>query len=165
MLPMQKFPFRIQAMSALEGFISSYGKEVGLSSLALNEQGMCALGFDDKINVDIVDRSDQDQIVLLAKIGSVPADGKESLYEMLLAGNAFGSETAGAAIGVNKNDGAIVLSYILVESMLSYDLFKIILSNFVDIAETWIDKIAAFAPEVSGGTEGSFVPEFAQMRI
>ena len=37
-------------------YIVNYGKEVGLSDLKLNEDGICSLSFDEKLNVVIVYR-------------------------------------------------------------------------------------------------------------
>jgi len=35
-------------MSEIPDFVTSYGKEIGLTALALNDDGVCALTFDEK---------------------------------------------------------------------------------------------------------------------
>ena len=37
----------------ISNFIKNYGKEVGLPNLCLNNENICSLNFDDKINIDI----------------------------------------------------------------------------------------------------------------
>ena len=52
-------------MADFTNYISSYGKEVGLPSLALNEQGVCSLTFDGKINVFLRLLSAISQVVIV----------------------------------------------------------------------------------------------------
>jgi hypothetical protein len=146
--------------SVVSGFIPAYGNEIGLDSLALDDGGICALAFDGKINVNIVFREAQDQLFYVSRLGGLPAENPEEFYKNLLKANAFGSETAGAAIGIDEGDGTVVLSYVLISSTLSYDLFKVTLGNFVDLAEVWINKLEGsdwssdtFNSSGSGGTE------------
>jgi len=150
-------------MSGIPDFVTAYGKEIGLTALALNEEGICALTFDEKINVDILYRKEQDQLIFISKVGNLPIEGKEAFYMQLLKGNAFGTETAGASLGIDEEENAVILSYVLIASMLNYDLFKTVLGNFVDLAEEWLGKTENFSsnaigPAVSTGADALGVP-------
>ncbi|MDR0393047.1 MAG: type III secretion system chaperone [Puniceicoccales bacterium] len=122
-------------------FIAAYGKEVGLPDLRLNEDNLCSLNFDSKINVDIVFRKEQDQCIFASKIGVIPLENKETFFKELLKANAFGIETAGASLGVDEENDSIVLSYIFITQSFVYELFKTVLNNFVDLVEKWMQKL------------------------
>jgi hypothetical protein len=122
-------------------FIAIYGKEVGLPDLRLNEDSICSLNFDSKINVDIVFRKEQDQCIFASKIGVIPLENKEVFFKELLKANAFGIETAGASLGIDEENNSIVFSYIFITQSFVYDLFKTVLNNFVDLVEKWMQKL------------------------
>ncbi len=122
-------------------YIVSYGKEIGIPSLKLNEDGICSLCFDSKINVDIVYRKDLDQCILASPLGEIPAENQESFFKQLLIENAFGIANAGAVIGIDENENKVVMSYTLIASLFSLDLFKTVLGNFVNMVEEWQNKL------------------------
>lgn len=127
-------------MSDCEDFIKMYGKEIGLADLSLNDDGVCSLTFDKKINVDIVYRKEFDQLAFVSSVCVLPPEGKEHFYLELLKSNAFGFELAGCSLGVDAEKGNVILSYVLISSIITYDLFKAVLANFVDLSEEWINK-------------------------
>jgi hypothetical protein len=130
-------------------YIVNYGKEVGLSDLKLNEDGICSLSFDEKLNVDIVYRKEQEQVIFAAPIGDIPVEGQESFFRQLLISNAFGIENAGAVLGIEDDENRVVLSYMFISSTFSFDLFKTVLANFVDLVEDWQEKIKTIETEIS----------------
>ena len=127
-------------MADFTNYISSYGKEVGLPNLTLNEQGVCSLTFDGKINVDIVYKHDQDQCIFAAPICDLPSGNCEEFFKKLLISNCFGTENGGAILGIEKEEDRVVLSYLFIASTFSFELFKTVLNNFVNLVEEWIDK-------------------------
>ena len=140
-------------------YIVNYGKEVGLSDLRLNEDGICSLSFDEKLNVDIVYRKEQEQVIFAAPIGDIPAEGQESFFRQLLISNAFGIENAGAILGIEEDENRVVLCYMFISSTFSFDLFKTVLANFVDLVEVWQEKIKTIESESSSfSSEGYSVP-------
>lgn len=130
-------------------YIVNYGKEVGITDLKLNDDGICSLSFDEKLNVDIVYRKEQEQVIFAAPIGDIPPEGQESFFKQLLIANAFGIENAGAVLGIEEDENRVVLSYMFISSTFSFDLFKTVLANFVDLVEVWQEKIKDIAPESS----------------
>ncbi|MFQ6723496.1 MAG: type III secretion system chaperone [Opitutales bacterium] len=140
-------------------YIVNYGKEVGLSDLKLNEDGICSLSFDEKLNVDIVYRKEQEQVIFAAPIGDIPAEGQEGFFKQLLIANAFGIENAGAVLGIEEDENRVVLSYMFISSTFSFDLFKTVLANFVDLVEVWQEKIKTIESESSSfSSEGYSAP-------
>ena len=140
-------------------YIVNYGKEMGLPDLKLNEDGICSLSFDEKINVDIFYRKEQEQVIFAAPIGDVPSEGQESFFRQLLIANAFGIENAGAVLGIEKDENRVILSYMFISSTFSFDLFKTVLANFVDLVEAWQEKIKTIETESSSfSSEGYTMP-------
>lgn len=144
-------------MADVNSFLEVYGKEVGLPNLKFGENSVCSLIFDSTINVDIAYREDQDQCIFAAKIGDIPVEGKEVLYESLLKANAFGMDTAGASLGIDEENNSIVLSFVFLTQSFSYDLFKTVLNNFVDLVEDWTKKYEELlsASQMAGGSSGA----------
>ena len=147
-------------MIDFSSYITNYGREVGLPNLKLNENGVCSLNFDSKINVDIVYNKDNDQCFFASPIGTVPADGREEFYRQLLVSNAF---------GIEEEEERVVLSYTFIASTFSFELFKTVLGNFVTMVENWMGKYENLCrvSASSGSTdEGAAVPNaFAYTRI
>lgn len=133
-------------------YVVNYGKEVGIADLKLNEAGVCSLKFDKKIDVDIVYRKEQEQVILASPIGDIPPEGQEEFFKRLLITNAFGIENAGAILGIEEEENRIVLSYMFISSTFSFDLFKTVLANFVDLIEIWQEKIKTLASESSSAS-------------
>ncbi len=131
-------------------YIVNYGKEVGIADLKLNEAGVCSLKFDEQLDVDIIYRKEQEQVILASPIGDIPPEGREEFFKQLLIANAFGLENAGAILGIEEQENRIVLSYMFISSIFSFDLFKTVLANFVDLVEFWQEKIKTIASENSG---------------
>ncbi len=130
-------------------YIANYGKEIGLPDLKLNEDGICSLSFDEKLNVDIVYRKDEEQVIFASPIGNIPAEGQENFFKQLLIANAFGIENAGAILGIEEDENRVVLSYMFISSTFSFELFKTVLANFVDLVEAWQEKLETMGSESS----------------
>ena len=140
-------------------YIVNYGKEIGLPNLKLNEDGICSLSFDEKFNIDIVFRKEQEQVIFAAPIGDIPAEGQENFFKQLLISNAFGIENAGAILGIEEEENRVILSYVFISSTFSFDLFKTVLANFVDLVEAWQEKIETMRSENSNiSFEGYSMP-------
>ena len=60
---------------------------------------------------------------------------KEEFYKKLLIDNSFGSENGGAVLSIDNKKNSIVLSFTFIVSTFSFELFKIVLNNFVTIVE------------------------------
>lgn len=158
-------------MIDFSNYIQNYGKEVGLPNLKLNENGVCSLNFDGKINVDIVYNKDNDQCFFASPIGTVPVDGREEFYKQLLLSNAFGIENGGAVLGIEEEEDRVVLSYTFIASTFSFELFKTVLGNFVTMVENWMGKYETLcrvsaSSGSSGQDEAAVMPQaFAYARI
>jgi hypothetical protein len=140
-------------MVDIPNYLESYGKEVGLPNLKFNEQSICSLCFDAKISVDIVYRKEQDQCIFAAPIIDLPSQGQGELLKKIMIENVFGMATAGCVFGIEKDCERIVVSYTFIASTFTFDLFKTVLGNFVDIVEEWQKKCEDM--QLSSSSSGS----------
>lgn len=140
-------------MVDIPNYLESYGKEVGLPNLKFNEQSICSLCFDAKISVDIVYRKEQDQCIFAAPIIDLPSQGQGELLKKIMIENVFGMATAGCAFGIEEDRERIVVSYTFIASTFTFDLFKTVLGNFVDIVEEWQKKCEDM--QLSSSSSGS----------
>lgn len=124
-------------MADFASYITKYGQSVGLSELKLNEAGICSLIFDSKIAIDIIYHKDADQCVFVSVVGTLPSKNQEECFKQLLIANAYGTENKGANIGIEEAENRIILSYVFIPSIVSFDLFKTLLGNFVTLTEKW----------------------------
>lgn len=127
-------------MVDIPNYLESYGKEVGLPNLKFNEQNICSLCFDSKINIDVVYRKEQDQCIFAAPIIDLPSQGQGELLKKIMIENVFGMATAGCVFGIEEDRQRIVISYTFIASTFTFDLFKTVLGNFVDVVEEWQQK-------------------------
>lgn len=127
-------------MVDIPNYLENYGKEVGLPNLKFNEQNICSLCFDSKINIDIVYRKEQDQCIFAAPIIDLPSQGQGELLKKIMIENVFGMATAGCCFGIEEDRERIVVSYTFIASTFTFDLFKTVLGNFVDVVEEWQKK-------------------------
>ena len=118
-------------------YIPRYGKEIGLPYLKFDNNGICSLQFDAKINVLIVYNKEKNQCLFTSPIGPIPSETREEFLKKILISNAFGIENGGAILGIDEDSYQLVLSFIFVASTFSFELFKTVISNFVTMVENW----------------------------
>ncbi len=137
-------------------YLTIYGKEIGLPNLKFNDQGICSLNFNSSVDIDIVYQKDIDQCIFAAPIIDIPATGQEELFRRILTENVFGIATAGATFGIEEEKNRIVLSYTFITSTFSFDLFKTVLGNFVDLVEDWKKKCEEFLTDYDSQGTGPY---------
>ena len=142
-------------MVEFSDFIASYGQDVGISDLKLNEQGVCSLNFDSKVNVDIVFKQDQDQCIFASNLGEIPTDNLENFFRELLKANVFGISTAGTTIGIDEGTNMVVLSFTFITQSFTFDLFKTVLDNSVSLVDEWTQKVENLKTSHSNGVTSS----------
>ena len=108
----------------ISNFIKNYGKEVGLPNLCLNNENICSLNFDGKINIDIKYNEKSSICPFVSPICSIPDKNKEEFYKKLLLANSFGIENGGAVLSIYKEKNSIIFSFSFIVSTFSYELLK-----------------------------------------
>ena len=91
--------------------VALFGQESG-TALALSACGTAALAFERGPTLHLEHDPDADLLHCYAVIGMAPADAarRHAIFRQMLAANAFGRDTDGAALGLDEVTGELVLS-------------------------------------------------------
>lgn len=117
--------------------IKELGARVGIS-LALNENGLCSVIFDN----DTVDfELSGNDLYLIAELGFVQTADKD-FYKQLLEANYLGAKTAGAAISLDPDKENTVVLHKKLAMPMEYADFEKDLEFFVKAVRYWKEFIA-----------------------
>jgi len=120
--------------------IEELGQQLGLGPLRLDEQGFCALRFDDKLLVNIQYWADGEQLVLFADLGP-PASGVD-LYPVLLKANLFWRTTLGATLSLSEdNPPHVIIALQQAWQTLDAGQLSTLLERFVNTVEDWTEAV------------------------
>ena len=120
--------------------IEELGQQLGLGPLRLDDQGFCALRFDDTLLINIQYWADGEQLVLFADLG--PPAGGVKLYPVLLKANLFWRTTLGATLSLSEDDPPHVI-IALQQACQSLDAGQLstLLERFVNTVEDWTEVV------------------------
>jgi hypothetical protein len=135
--------------------VAAYGKLLGFSSLALDQDGQCHLQFDERIPVSLAVAGEGAELVAVAAVGELGPAPAPAVLSLLLDANFLGRGTAGMVLGVEAESGAVALSARLPAEGLSVDRLEACLDRLVSVAEGWRERLPAIA-------QGSGVPDEGQ---
>lgn len=113
----------------------------GNQSIKVDEEGGCALTFDDNIVVNMEYDGELDLLTLYCRLGTVAADRVGTVYPLLLEANVLWAGTGGATLGVIPDDRSVVLAYQEKAAAIDGQRFEGLLSGLVDAAEFWMKLI------------------------
>jgi hypothetical protein len=133
-------------VEAYARLLESFGQSIGLPELAPDDEGYCALSFDDLV-VHLQHEPEEGEIAAFARIGAVEEDRAEEIYEMLLNANQLWAGTAGATLSVQPEDRAVFIATRKPLQVLGEGSFRDWLGKFVDITDYWTARLA----RVNGG--------------
>jgi hypothetical protein len=129
-----------------------------MDDLALDETGLCTLGFDEQIvNIHFDERSSN--LVLFAALGSLPVEGRERALALLMEANLFWSGTGGATLALEPGANVVMLHHQVRADMEQAD-FEALLQQFVDLSDYWSGKLAdgGGAAPTTGEADGPVAP-------
>ena len=138
----------------MKHLLQDFGKTIGIAELQLDNEARCNLLFDD-IGVSFELAPKEESVYLYAMLGVAPSTGLEPIYTQLLDANYIFKGTQGATIGVEASSNSIVL--IREERLENMQLsrFEATVKAFVDLAESWREKLNELTVEAPAGDDGS----------
>ncbi|MBS0643373.1 MAG: type III secretion system chaperone [Acetobacteraceae bacterium] len=141
------------SIDAVRSVLRDLGAGIGLPELAPDDDGYCCLKIGEQITVSMQYESEEQNLVLFARLCAIDPVFREEAYEMLLAGNLFWAQTGGATLAVEPAGGEVMLQ--AKESTAALDLprFNRMLQSFVDTGEAWIARLKPFAATPSETAE------------
>ena len=136
-------------MQALDLLLREFGQSIDLPELAFDDEDCCTLTFDD-LAVVLSYRREQEKLCLYTDVGLIEHASRETLLGLLEA-NALHRFVGDGVIGVCPDDEG--RAYVVVYSMLldaeSLNLARLdrALRGFLEMAETWRDKVTGHAAD------------------
>jgi len=139
--------------------LQSLGVALGLPDLRFNASGCARLAIDRAPALNF-ERSETGAIQLYSVLGPLRPDGREALYAQLLAGNLFGTATAGNTLAVDELQGEVLLCRTVSTESIGAPAFATLVEAFVGAAEDWQGRLSNAPAEMS-----STAPAFTAPRM
>jgi hypothetical protein len=127
--------------TSARALLSAYAEMAGRS---FNPPDGIELSFDTGPPVELFLDEQADHLRMSVRLGPVPAQGAEAFYRLLLNGNLFGLETAGAVLGIDgENDEAVLNGHFDLQDGNAHARdFAQALSQMTSTAARWRDRLA-----------------------
>lgn len=122
--------------------LSELGSQMGISGLQFDDQGCARLVFDGSVTLNLEHESGSSKLQIYSVLGKVPVENKEHVFQILLEGNLFGSETGGAVLSLDPLEREIVLFRTFESDGLTGAAFAEAVGRFVDATEDWKARLA-----------------------
>lgn len=133
--------------------LASLAEQTGLDQLEIDENGACALQFDDRFTVHLVEFQEEGAVRLVSDLGSpVEEVGQGALWQAMLEANWLGAGTRGATLSIEPGTNDICLWRQVSLATLTPLSFTDLLGQFVDMAESWTALINAQLPPNAAGS-------------
>ena len=143
--------------------LKEFGKELGLDTLAFDENNTCILGIDDEYSLHLTYEPNSRRLYLYSPLlDGLPKDDKIRLrlYERLLEGAMLGGQMAGGGVGV-----AVKEELILVHAMIEMEhAVPAALRAFAPIFLEMVERWRKVCKEIAEGKEESKKSEPSPMK-
>lgn len=147
------FPAMNTPSEEFKYLLAALAEQTGLDQLEIDENGACALQFDDRFTVHLVEFQEEGAVRLVSDLGSpVEEVGQGALWQAMLEANWLGAGTRGATLSIEPGTSNVCLWRQAALATLNPVSFTELIGQFVDIAEAWTALINAEPPPNS--TEG-----------
>lgn len=120
------------AVDAFPQILKTFGQNLGLDGLSLDERGDCLLSFD-QVLVNL--HWNQENLLIFSPVGELPSEASAAVYEELLAANCLRAE--GWVLGLEPQNRSVIISAQLPARDLELAKLENFLAWFVDRAENW----------------------------
>lgn len=132
---------------AFKYLLASLAEQTGLDQLEIDENGACALQFDDRVTVYLVENEEEGTVRLVSDLGP-PDDevGGGALFQAMLEANWLGSGTHNATLSIEPGTRNVCLWQQAALTTLDPLSFTDLLGQFVDTAEGWTAIIRGKLP-------------------
>lgn len=124
----------------LNAAITHLGEALNLPDLQLNDDGFACIASDD-FEVCLLAQPADDTLLLFSRVGPLPETPDAALMQRLLEGNLLTRETAGATLGIDPDQGWIVLSRVIDPATWDLARFEGTVVDFLEVVGYWVMKI------------------------
>ena len=130
------------SLPIMENLLSEFGALIGIPDLQPDEQHRCNMMFDD-VAVSFELAAGDENLYIFSLLGTVPRDDAEAAYATLLRANYAFEGTGGSTLSVDPNTGGVVLIRSERLDTLRLPTFELVVQDFVNVAEEWMNRISA----------------------
>lgn len=122
-------------MIHLHQLIQDYGDRLGLSGLALPEDGALSLDYDDGVQIHLDQLAEK--LVIYSQVGTAE-EGDPSKLEILLSANLMWRDTDGATLSMDPYSRAVILAQThTAQELETVHHLVATLNKFCNLAKTW----------------------------
>lgn len=132
---------------SLQKLLNEFARDIGLSELTLDPNGLSTLLFDDTLMLHLQLNEMTGKLMLFSTIGMIPEQGREAFYADMLQANLFWQQTGGATLALEKSTQAAVLVYEYSLAGLDQAGFQGLIKQFIDVVEDWQGRLHAASTE------------------
>jgi len=129
----------------LQTLLDEFARRIGLTDLALDETGRCALRFNGTLTVEMAAHGAELQVHAdLGALPALPAPDLSQLCTDLLQANLFGNGTHGATLALSgdRSPRVILAQRVLWRHCTACE-FEMLIEQFVEVAEQWSSALQA----------------------
>ena len=125
----------------LPELLRELGDGLGLGEVAVDEGDGATLVVDDTFEITIEPGPEGRGIVIVASVGVVPKDDALPVCRTLLEANVGGLDTGGAALGLDPDDGTVMLSRAILTDEMPFAVFDRELTVFMTALRDWTTRL------------------------
>ena len=134
--------------NAFTGLIQALSAQLQ-ARLEIRDNNKVHVNFDD-IALLMEHLPDAEQLLLVAPVADVPAEGREKFYRLLLQGQYVFAETRGATLALDKEERFVCLQIAPSLRALTQENFPALVENFLNMVEHWRRRCLEIAEQESG---------------
>jgi len=124
--------------------LNELGSLLNLPELALNDEGVCRLVFDEDLTLDFESMADGRMLHLSTAITTLDTENQnESFFQTLLHANLLGLATGGAHFSVNEASDEVLLERTLKMDQHDATGFCSAVESFVNHLEGWKERLSS----------------------
>lgn len=125
----------------LSELLTELGCKINIDDLALDENNICRLVFDDRIVIDMESLEEEEALFIYTPICRIPSKGELKFYKNMLSANAFCRETGNGFLSLDTESDTIMLQEKIIYDGLSFTAFFNRFEIFVVCAEKWKNRV------------------------
>ncbi len=129
-----------------EQFIKTFCESLGMD-VELDENHTCSFEVEEFI-VSFIDFPEYDLITLTGNLGEIPKDGTGALQRLMLEANYLFNATAGATLGIDRDNGYAMLCRTLSCQLMDDDSFYQAVETFISTCDLWYKTIHGYSEQL-----------------
>jgi len=133
----------------LQTLLQRFGQTVGISGMALDDDGYCLLRLDGKLDISVEFIEDGEQAVFTARCGVFGDHNRARVLQQIADANFYWVGAGGGTLSTNSREGMVYLQFREPTAQMDQARLEKLLQALVMNAERWAGRLADPPPESS----------------